>query len=166
MKRELPRTYERAVTLMARGRAHLAKAREAILAAHEIFEEVSREERSYGTKETAAQLESSGEREAAAGTFAEDYAPQGEWVLIPERIVVSPSLGRFHPVYLEEGQQIKEGVLLGDIREDGRVEPVVARVGGTFLAWMVSDGKRVHPGEPLARLGTPPDLREEGEARA
>jgi biotin carboxyl carrier protein len=166
MKRELPRTHERAVTLMARGRVHLAKAREALVAAHEIFEELSREERSNGTKETAQPESSSEEWETAARSFAEDDTPLGEWVLIPERIVVSPGLGRFNPVFLEKGQQIKEGVLLGDIRENGRVEPVVARVGGTFLAWMVSEGKRVHPGEPLARLGRSPDFREEGEARA
>jgi hypothetical protein len=109
MKRELPRTYVRAVTLMARGRVHLASARsESLLTAYEIFEELSREERSNGTKETAAQPESSSqEREAAARTFAEVDTRQGEWVLIPERIVVSPGLGRFHPVYLEEGPQIK-----------------------------------------------------------
>jgi biotin carboxyl carrier protein len=167
MKRELPRTYARAATLMARGRVHLAKAREALLTAHEIFEELCREERSDGTKETTTQPESSSEeREAAARTFAEDDAPQGEWVLIPERIVVSPGLGRFHPVAFKEGQQIKKGVSLVDIRENGRVDPVVARVGGTFLAWMVSEGKRVHAGEPLARLGRFPNPREEGEARA
>jgi biotin carboxyl carrier protein len=167
MKRELPRTYARAATLMTRGRAHLAKAREALSTAHEIFEELSRVERSDVTKETAAQPESSsGEWGAADSASVDGDSPQGEWILIPERLVVSPGLGRFHRLDLEEGQQVKEGVLLGHIRENGLVEPVVARVGGTFVAWMVSEGERVHPGEPLARLGRSPHLQEEGEARA
>jgi biotin carboxyl carrier protein len=142
---------------MTRGRVHLTQARDDLLAAHEILEELSRAEGSKTVEKAIAQPESSSEElEAAGRTSAEDDTPLGEWVLIPDRLVVSPGLGRFHRLDLEEGQVIKEGVLLGHIRENGLVEPVIARVGGAFVAWMVSEGERVHPGEPLARLGGSP----------
>jgi biotin carboxyl carrier protein len=160
MKRQLPRTYVRAVTLMTRSRVHLAKAREDLLAARDILDELSPAEQSQMVEKTLAQPQSFSEEREVTGNSAGDDTPQGEWVLISDRIVVSPGLGRFHPLELEEGEQVTEGALLGHIRENGLVEPVVARVTGTFAAWMVSRGQRVHTGEPLARLEGHPDLRE------
>jgi biotin carboxyl carrier protein len=151
---------------MTRSRVHLAKARDDLLAAHEIFEELLLAERSDTTENSPAQPESASEEwEAADSTSAEEDSPQGERVLIPDRLVVSPGLGRFHRLDLEEGQQVEEGVLLGHIRENGLVQPVVARVAGTFVAWMVSEGERVRAGVPLARLGGSHRSRGEAEAR-
>ena len=67
---------------------------------------------------------------------------------IRERMVVSPSTGRFWPlppeVFTAEGEWVEPGVALAEIHIDGRK----VRVESSFRGWVV--GMLALPGQPVA----------------
>jgi biotin carboxyl carrier protein len=78
---------------------------------------------------------------------------EGETLAVPDRLVVAPGVGRFHPTidarrarHVRRGEQI--GVLEGPRSEVVVRSPFAGEVMG-LLAW---DGERVRSGEPLLWL--------------
>jgi hypothetical protein len=115
-----------------------------------------------GDLETAVMLVSGllgggeGSSRAAPADLGE---PQGEFLSIRERLVVSPGWGRVHEEAFEEERPLERGFVLGRIREGGIDTPILSPQRGIFLRWLVRDGERVSPGSPLALL-----LSVDGEA--
>lgn len=79
-------------------------------------------------------------------------SPAGEFVSIPEWIVVAPHWGRLHGGAVDSGFQLERGEVLGHLRDTGIETPLVAPVRAVFVGWLVSDRQRVSPGTPLALL--------------
>jgi hypothetical protein len=88
-----------------------------------------------------------GESAAPAGIL-----PQGEFISIPDRLVVSPGWGRVHLGALTEGQVIQAGARIGRLIEGGHNTLLICPVRAVFVGWLVFEGERVAPGSPLARL--------------
>ncbi|MDQ3957913.1 MAG: hypothetical protein M3273_06270 [Actinomycetota bacterium] len=78
--------------------------------------------------------------------------PQGEFLSIAERLVISPGWGRIRAGAIEAGQQIDQGAEIARLSENGDDVPLVAHCRGAFLGWLVQDGDRVSPGRAVARL--------------
>lgn len=77
---------------------------------------------------------------------------EGEFLSIPDRLVVAPQWGRFHGRPLEEGQRLRRGAVIGSVTQ-GRDRRVVRAPGRSVLvAWLAYEGEWVAPGAPLARL--------------
>jgi hypothetical protein len=76
----------------------------------------------------------------------------GEFVSIPERIVVASAWGRWRARPLIEGDLVEEGDVVGAVW-DGRAEiELVAPVSGLFICWLAAQEERVRPGTAVARL--------------
>jgi hypothetical protein len=84
--------------------------------------------------------------------WGDGFQPEGEFVSIPERVVVSPTWGRFHGEALEAGALVPMGAVIGRIREGTEETYLYAPVNAAFVAWLVRDRERVRPGTALARL--------------
>ena len=72
---------------------------------------------------------------------------------IRERIIVSPSVGRFWPlppeVFTTEGEWVEPGVALGEIDVDGTRIPVTSAFRGWVMGMLAFPGQPVIPGEAL-----------------
>jgi [acyl-carrier-protein] S-malonyltransferase len=70
------------------------------------------------------------------------------------RVVVVAHAGTFRPAPgLEEGQEVRNGQVVGHvITRQGEVE-VAAHAGGTLTEWLANDDDPVAPGQPVARIG-------------
>ena len=80
------------------------------------------------------------------------YAFGGEFVSMPERVLVAPSWGTFHRGGAEEGDKVRRGAELGWITGvEGQV-PLCAPVAGVFEIWMALEGQLVGPGTALLSI--------------
>jgi biotin carboxyl carrier protein len=72
---------------------------------------------------------------------------------IRERVVVSPSVGRFWPlppeVFTTEGEWVEPGVALAEIDVDGARVPVRSAFRGWVMGMLALPGQPVVPGEAL-----------------
>lgn len=78
----------------------------------------------------------------------------GEFVSIPERIVVAPAWGRWFPLPLHRGDFVEKGDVVGHVWDGRDHIELVAPVRGAFVGWMAVRGERVRPGAAIAHLLT------------
>lgn len=80
----------------------------------------------------------------------------GENLSIPERVVVSPTLGVFQPARVDvvttEGEIVHAGQTVGTIEASGASIPVVSPFTGFLMGMLAEDGDRVRAGQPVAWL--------------
>ena len=90
----------------------------------------------------------------------------GEYLSIPERIVVAPAWGRWFPRPLHRGEFVDEGDIVGLVWDGRDNIEIAAPSGGVFVAWMAARGDRVHPGwpSPCCRSPNPNHPRPLGHA--
>ena len=76
-----------------------------------------------------------------------------ETPFIVERVVVAPSDGRFHPlppdVFTSEGEWVRIGQALAEIRLGERVIPVVSLFEGWVMGMLAIPGQPVKERDPL-----------------
>ncbi|CAN5634498.1 hypothetical protein BH20ACT2_BH20ACT2_01420 [soil metagenome] len=80
----------------------------------------------------------------------------GERSDAPERVIVSPADGRYHPrrpdILTDEGEIIHAGQVIGDVERSGVQTPVSSPFTGFFMGVMADAGELVRPGQPVAWL--------------
>ena len=74
-------------------------------------------------------------------------------------LVTSPMVGTFYrapapssPVYVEVGQQVKEGDVIGIVEAMKMMNQIESEFSGVVEAILVEDGKPVEFGQPLVRI--------------
>lgn len=80
---------------------------------------------------------------------------QGEGLLVPERVIVAPSVGVFRPLVRYEevvGQFVDAGEPIGVIEGPGVSTPVRSPFRGVLAGLLAGDGERIRQGEPVAWL--------------
>ncbi|MFI5042405.1 MAG: hypothetical protein ACHQNA_11260 [Acidimicrobiales bacterium] len=80
----------------------------------------------------------------------------GERLSVPERVVISPCLGRFRSAPAElvtaEGEIVDTGQVIGFIDKQDRAVPVRSVFAGWMMGLLVHEGERVREGQPVAWL--------------
>jgi multidrug efflux pump subunit AcrA (membrane-fusion protein) len=78
----------------------------------------------------------------------------GERLLVPERVIVAPTAGRFLPVADEagDGADICEEQVIGFVEGHGQSVPVRSPFPGLFMGLLAHAGERVREGQPVAWL--------------
>lgn len=101
--------------------------------------------------------------EAAFGDFVVD----GEFVAMPEHLVLAPTRGRFRRESLVEGATIEAGARIGAVAYNGgAAREVCSPRTGVFLGWMAWEGEFVDKGAMLARIGPVPAPNGNGRTAA
>jgi biotin carboxyl carrier protein len=80
---------------------------------------------------------------------------QGEGLLVPERVIVSPAVGVFRPLFGHDtvcGQTVDTGQSVGVIEGPGVSTPVRSPFRGVLAGLLAHDGERMRQGEPVAWL--------------
>jgi biotin carboxyl carrier protein len=80
---------------------------------------------------------------------------QGEGLLVPERVIVAPSVGVFRPLFAHDvacGQTVDAGQPVGVIEGPGVSTPVRSPFRGVIAGLLARDGERMRQGEPVAWL--------------
>jgi biotin carboxyl carrier protein len=80
---------------------------------------------------------------------------QGEGLLVPERVIVAPSVGVFRPLFGHDavcGQAVDAGQVVGVIEGPGVSTPVQSPFRGVLAGLLAHDGERLRRGEPVAWL--------------
>jgi len=72
----------------------------------------------------------------------------GEYLVVPERLIVAPSSGRF--VTDHTPHDLRAGEMVGRVVRSDGVTPVYSNFSGTFMGHLAADGQRVRDGQPLA----------------
>lgn len=85
-------------------------------------------------------------------------APLAEDLHVPERVIVAPTGGIFHPaapgVATSEGEIVHHGQTVGTIHRNGGSEPVVSAHSGFLMGMLVLEGERVRSDQPIAWVRT------------
>ncbi|HVM36696.1 MAG TPA: hypothetical protein VM784_15330 [Actinomycetota bacterium] len=85
--------------------------------------------------------------------MVEDVIVVSDQAPIRERVVVSPSAGKFVPlapeVFTCEGEWVEPGGVLAEIDAGGEVVPVVSAHRGWVMGMLALPGQPVHSGEGL-----------------
>jgi biotin carboxyl carrier protein len=85
--------------------------------------------------------------------IVEDHVVGDNLPDIRERVVVSPSVGRFWPlppeIFTAEGEWVEPGVVLAEIDLDGRKVPVKSSFRGWVVGMLALPGQPVVTGEAL-----------------
>ena len=85
-----------------------------------------------------------------------DVLEQGEHLGVPERVIVAPSLGVFHPsepaVATSEGEVVAAGQVIGHVESSGEARPVTSPFSGFLMGMLARPGERVREGQPVAWL--------------
>jgi biotin carboxyl carrier protein len=76
----------------------------------------------------------------------------GEVISVPERVIVSPSSGVFHPSPVGPAGHIEAGATIGHIEACGRRVEVTSPFGGRLMAVVALEGERVATHDRLAWL--------------
>jgi biotin carboxyl carrier protein len=77
----------------------------------------------------------------------------GERVTVPERMIVAPGVGVFHPnTEVDEGSAIRAGDVVGELVGPGTNVPVHSPFEGTVMGMLAHDGERLREGQPIAWL--------------
>jgi biotin carboxyl carrier protein len=80
---------------------------------------------------------------------------QGEGLMVPERVIVAPSVGVFRPLFHHDvvnGQAVDAGDAVGVIEGPGVSTPVRSPFRGVLAGLLAHDGERMRQGEPVAWL--------------
>jgi biotin carboxyl carrier protein len=80
---------------------------------------------------------------------------QGEGLLVPERVIVAPSVGVFRPLFRHDtacGRPVETGQQVGVIEGPGISTPVRSAFRGVLAGLLAEDGERMRQGEPVAWL--------------
>lgn len=77
----------------------------------------------------------------------------GEGLLVPERMIISPSVGVFRPLDdLEDGTEVGAGQTVGHLDGPGTSTPVCSPFTGRLVGMLVHRGERLREGQPVAWL--------------
>jgi biotin carboxyl carrier protein len=76
----------------------------------------------------------------------------GETFTVPERMIVAPGVGIFHPHPGEDGRELRAGDEIGVMEGPGTRCPVLSPFGGTLMGMLAHPGERLRPGQPIAWL--------------
>jgi hypothetical protein len=77
----------------------------------------------------------------------------GEGLLVPERMIISPSVGVFRPLDdLEDGTEVDVGQTVGHLDGPGTSTPVRSPFTGRLVGMLVHRGERLREGQPVAWL--------------
>ncbi len=76
----------------------------------------------------------------------------GERPVVPERVIIAPTSGRFHPVAegAADGADITEEQVIGYVEGHGQSVPVCSPFRGLLMGLMAHAGERVREGQPVA----------------
>jgi len=79
---------------------------------------------------------------------------QGEQLGVPERVILAPAVGVFHPVDAENAAEgeVVEGQVVGIVEVGDRRLPVRSAFTGRLVGMMAHPGERVREGQPVAWL--------------
>lgn len=96
---------------------------------------------------------------APAVPLAEPAAPPPAAAVETGNLVASPMVGTFYrapapssPSYVEVGQQVKEGDVIGIVEAMKMMNQIESEFSGVVDAILVEDGKPVEFGQPLVRI--------------
>ena len=76
----------------------------------------------------------------------------GEGLLVPERMIVAPTVGTFRPVELGAGSQVACGQTVGVLEGPGTETPVESPFAGRIVGMLAHPGERIREGQPIAWL--------------
>jgi len=76
----------------------------------------------------------------------------GEGLLVPERMIVAPTVGTFRPVGLDETGPVTAGQTVGMVDGPGTSTPVDSPFTGELVGMLVHPGERLREGQPIAWL--------------
>jgi biotin carboxyl carrier protein len=76
----------------------------------------------------------------------------GEGLMVPERMIVSPTVGTFRPVELGEGSHVTPGQTVGMLEGPGTSTPVESPFAGRLVGMLARPGERIREGQPIAWL--------------
>lgn len=76
----------------------------------------------------------------------------GEGLLVPERMIVAPSVGVFRPVELDEGAHLTRGQTVGMVDGPGTSVAVASPFAGRLVGMLAHPGERLREGQPIAWL--------------
>ncbi len=91
--------------------------------------------------------------QAESGTLeAGSPAAHGERPVVPERVIIAPTSGRFQPVGdgTAGGADISEEQVIGYVEGHGQSVPVCSPFRGLLMGLMAHSGERVREGQPVA----------------
>jgi biotin carboxyl carrier protein len=76
----------------------------------------------------------------------------GEGLLVPERMIVAPTVGVFRSVDLDDGQHLVPGQTVGMVDGPGTSTPVASPFAGRLVGMLAHPGERLREGQPVAWL--------------
>ena len=77
----------------------------------------------------------------------------GEGLLVPERMIIAPSVGVFRALDdLDEGDIVDVGQTVGVLDGPGTSTPVCSPFRGRLVGMLVHPGERLREGQPVAWL--------------
>jgi biotin carboxyl carrier protein len=76
----------------------------------------------------------------------------GEGLLVPERMIVAPTVGTFRPADLNEGADVELGQTVGVLEGPGTATPVESPFAGRLVGMLARPGERIREGQPIAWL--------------
>jgi biotin carboxyl carrier protein len=77
----------------------------------------------------------------------------GEGLLVPERMIIAPSVGVFRSLDdVAAGAHVDEGGLVGHLDGPGTSTPVHSPFRGELVGMLVHEGERLREGQPVAWL--------------
>ena len=77
----------------------------------------------------------------------------GEGLLVPERMIIAPSVGVFRPDDdVDEGVLVDAGQTVGHLDGPGTSTPVRSPFAGRLVGMLVHRGERLREGQPVAWL--------------
>lgn len=82
----------------------------------------------------------------------ETLLDHGEGLLVPERMIVAPTVGVFRPVELPVDADVSRGQTVGLLEGPGTVTPVASPFAGRLVGLLAHPGERMREGQPIAWL--------------
>jgi biotin carboxyl carrier protein len=76
----------------------------------------------------------------------------GELLNVPERMIVSPSVGVFRPNLVGGGDVVNAGDEIGVLEGPGTSVPVRSPFRGMVIGMLAQSGERLREGQPVAWL--------------
>jgi biotin carboxyl carrier protein len=81
-----------------------------------------------------------------------DHDGEGLDLLVPERVIVAPTVGVFRPAELGEGSAVTAGQEIGTVEGPGTSTPVTSPFAGNLVGMLAHPGERLREGQPVAWL--------------
>jgi len=82
----------------------------------------------------------------------ETLLDHGEGLLVPERMIVAPTVGVFRPVDLPANSRVEPGQTIGLVEGPGTVTIVASPFAGQLVGVLAHPGERLREGQPIAWL--------------